>query len=46
VVNEADLVAGPAPRADWWRKLLGVEGTEEPGAKDRESTDNPRDEGI
>jgi ribonuclease E len=46
VVNESDLVAGPAPRANWWRKLLGVEGTEEPGAKDRESTDNPRDEGI
>ena len=46
VVNESDLVAGPAPRANWWRKLLGVEGTEEPGAQDRASSDNPRDEGI
>ncbi|MCU0224218.1 MAG: Rne/Rng family ribonuclease, partial [Acidobacteria bacterium] len=46
VVNEADLVSGPAPRADWWRKLLGMDGTAEPGAEDRETSDDPRDEGI
>lgn len=46
VVNEADLVAGPAPRADWWRKLLGVEGSAKPAEQDGEGKDNPRDEGI
>ncbi len=46
VVNEAELIAGPAPRAQWWRKLLGAEGTAEPGAHDHDSTEDPREDGI
>ena len=46
VVNEADLVSGPAPRADWWRKLLGMDGAAEPPARGDESTGDPREDGI
>jgi hypothetical protein len=46
VVNEADLVSGPAPRADWWRKLLGMDGAAEPPARDDRSTEDPREDGI